>query len=264
MSLHLVISNKEDSSVLFIIYNSQILSDQQLLWRSLSGLSSILLPWLLTGDFNALLLDLEHKEGNSISYSSKSSFFNSFVNSNLLLDLGFISSRFTWCNGQTGLARRWARLDQFLANHYWVNTYSSLKNLHLPRNSSDHSPIFLTSRTGPLPRNHTFRFDNIWLEYNACHDNILRAFNSNTSTTPMHAFHHCIYRAKHNLITWKVLLYTLLTKKSVVWKLKSKMLKRKTLYPLIRGTISGLDLFIPTMLPCYVKTHFFGAQCARI
>lgn len=114
MSLQLVISNQEVSWILMVVYNSQIWDDQKLFPRILSGFSSIHLPWLLVGDFNAILSDLDHKEGNSNSYTSKSFFSNNFVNTNNLLDLSFIGLRFTWCNGHSALACHWPALSAIL------------------------------------------------------------------------------------------------------------------------------------------------------
>lgn len=116
-SIHLVISSSVSFSwVLSIIYNSQCLSDQKLLWNSLSTLMSLDLPWLLAGDFNAIVSASEHKGGNFRNYSSKAKNFSNFISQNNLLVLGFSSSNFTWCNGHSRSSRRWAHLDHFLAN----------------------------------------------------------------------------------------------------------------------------------------------------
>lgn len=63
-----------------------------------------------------LFCPLVNTRGSFNYYSIKSQFFNEFVSLNWLMDLGFMGSNYTWCNGQSGLARRWARLDRFLAN----------------------------------------------------------------------------------------------------------------------------------------------------
>lgn len=105
-----------------MIYNSQILHEQRSLWRSFHALSGLGTPGLLTGDFNAILGADEHKGGSFSHYASKVNLFADFLSNNSLLDFGFSSSSFTWCNGQAGLARHWARLDHFLANFLWLQT----------------------------------------------------------------------------------------------------------------------------------------------
>lgn len=173
--LHLVITTYDKTWILSTVYNSQILSDQKLLWRSLQGFSSLPIPWLLSGDFNAISSREEHRGGNFSHYASKSSFFSDFIFSNNLFDLGFSGSRFTWCNGQEGLARRWARLDRFLANSLWLLDFQRISNTHLPRIFSDHSPLLLSAFKSAYTPKKSFRFDNCWLDYAGCHESVLRA-----------------------------------------------------------------------------------------
>ncbi|XP_039135720.1 uncharacterized protein LOC120273142 [Dioscorea cayenensis subsp. rotundata] len=158
MSLNLVITSMDGPWILSIVYNFQILAFQKTLWNTLSRISGTRLPWILTGDFNAVLSESEFHGG----------------------------SRFTWCNNRTGLACRWARLDRFLINSDWATHFSSIHNRHLPRASSDHSPLLLEARSYAHSKNPVFHFDNY------------------CSSSPIYSFHHCISRAKHNLIAWHV------------------------------------------------------------
>lgn len=81
--------------------------------------------------------------GESFShYASKSTLFSNFILDNNLFDLGFSGSWFTWCNSQTALARRWARLDRFLANSLWILDFQEFSNIHLLWTIFYHSPFF--------------------------------------------------------------------------------------------------------------------------
>lgn len=115
------------------------------LWRSLSKISLLDFPWLLNGDFNALIGSEELKEGDFRSYASKYNLFSNSILDNNIHDLGFSGPHFTWCNGQQGLAHRWARLDRFLANTKWILNFKNFTKHHLSRTNSDHSLLFLTS-----------------------------------------------------------------------------------------------------------------------
>ncbi|KAJ0964066.1 hypothetical protein J5N97_029188 [Dioscorea zingiberensis] len=126
-----------------------------------------------------------------------------FVDSNQLLDLGYQGSPFTWSNNQTGLARRWARLDRFMANTTWVGSFDTYIINHLPRTASDHSPIFLKAKLYDNHKKHVFRFENYWLEHENCHLNVNRAWNSRTRATPMHALDHLLAKTRKYLIKWK-------------------------------------------------------------
>lgn len=101
------------------------------------------------------------------------------------------------------MARRWARLDRCLANHNWVYLFSSMENHHLPRACSDHSPLLLAAITRNSSKSSIFHFDNYWVDYNACHNIIIKTFEANYHSSPMHSMQHCLLCAKHNLILWR-------------------------------------------------------------
>lgn len=43
------------------------------------------------------------------------------------------------------------------------------------------------------------------LDYDGCHNSVLKALNIHSSSSPMHAFSHAIYHNKSNLIKWRTL-----------------------------------------------------------
>ncbi|KAJ0971107.1 hypothetical protein J5N97_019066 [Dioscorea zingiberensis] len=205
-SLHLVISTtaKPKEWVFSIVYNSQNIYLQKFLWHELSAISTLNLPWIISGDFNAILNSEEHRGGSFSNYSVKAKHFNDFINSNHLFDLGFFGPSFTWCNNQNGLARRWARLDLFLANNDWLTNFDSYHNKHLPRTCSDHSPMFLSANFFSHRKKKVFRFENFWFEHAQCHNSVHKAWNFKPNTSPMHAFTHSIARTRIYLNKWKV------------------------------------------------------------
>lgn len=139
-ALHLVISAVGSNWILTVIYNSQLISDHKFLWKQLSGMNSLNIPWLLCGDFNAISSYEDHRGGSFKNYAAKANIFSNFILDNSLIDLGFTGPRFTWCNGQDGMACCWARLDRFLANPSWFSTSQNFSNKHLAKTNSDHSP----------------------------------------------------------------------------------------------------------------------------
>lgn len=141
-AFHLIISNSDDSWILTTVYNSHVLSDHRWLWFSLFGISLLNSPCLLTDDFNAISNMTEYRGGSFKNYSSKLNLFSSFISNNNLIDLGFVGPCFTWCNNQDVLARRWARLDRFLANTSWILKYNFYLNLHFAHIIFYYSPFF--------------------------------------------------------------------------------------------------------------------------
>lgn len=67
------------------------------------------LPWVILGDFNAILSDKDKKSDRSIGKRCK--LFGNFVDSCKLQDLGFIGPSFTWQRGNMQ-----ERLDRAMAN----------------------------------------------------------------------------------------------------------------------------------------------------
>lgn len=203
-ALHLVISSNEETLILTTIYNSQILFEHKGLWKSLSKLSHLSLPWLLNGDFNAIIDSNKHKGGSFRNYALKSSCFSNFITNNNLHDLAFSGPRFIWCNGQKGLARHWVRLDRFLSNTSWLLLFKDYSNFHLPKTNFDHSSMLLSAFNTPSLSKNIFCFDNFWLDYEGCHNNVISAWaNVSSSSSPLHSFMHSISRTKFNLCRWK-------------------------------------------------------------
>ncbi|KAJ0963246.1 hypothetical protein J5N97_028368 [Dioscorea zingiberensis] len=197
-SLHLVLTSERPRDwVLSVIYNGQNIYLQKNLWRDLNVISSLNLPRILMGDFNAILNNEEHRGGRFDHYAAKAKQFNDFVSHSQLFDLGYHGTPYTnWCNNQTGLARRWARLDRFLANNAWLTNFDSYYNQHLPRTASDHSPIFLVAKFFSNKKRKVFRFENYWFEYQDCHQNVHKAWNHRENGSPMHSFSHYISRTR--------------------------------------------------------------------
>lgn len=77
-----------------------------------------------------------------------------------LYDLGFIGSPFTWKRGSIQ-----ERLDRFLANSTWMDSFSVTQNHHLPKLNSDHSPLLLKIAIGQHNSHSPFRFLNVWVEH---------------------------------------------------------------------------------------------------
>ncbi|KAH7659849.1 DNase I-like protein [Dioscorea alata] len=106
----------EALSLLGIGCNSSRIQDQSSIWFELTGIASLNLPWILIGDFNAIASLNEFQGGSRNYYRSKARVFSDFIFLNNVLDVNYISSRFTWCNNQVGAARKWACLDRCLLN----------------------------------------------------------------------------------------------------------------------------------------------------
>ncbi|KAJ4845951.1 hypothetical protein Tsubulata_047641 [Turnera subulata] len=102
-------------------------------------------PWLLAGDFNAVLDGSDRKDRfGRPDISSKA--FQECVHSASLVDLGFVGGRFTWKGGGYH-----ARLDRFFCNDGWRVLFPEASVFHMPFTCSDHRPILLKQGSQPPP-----------------------------------------------------------------------------------------------------------------
>ncbi|KAJ4842578.1 hypothetical protein Tsubulata_038315 [Turnera subulata] len=142
------------------IYASPQEKWRRFLWNNLKILSaSIDQPWVLLGDFNAVLQGSERRDSN-LKTGVGNKLFQDCVEECRLIDVQFMGPKFTWAS-----AGRKARLDRALCNDRWLAEWPDSSTLHLPRICSDHNPILLQldDRTGNINHGREFRFQSAWL-----------------------------------------------------------------------------------------------------
>lgn len=91
--------------------------------------------------------------------------FREDIDSNGLLDLGWINQKFTWSNRHNNDTFMKERLDRVVANISWINVFSSFGVEVLIIGQSDHNPILLTTteRYELKPRNQRqFHYEAKW------------------------------------------------------------------------------------------------------
>ncbi|KAI9113377.1 hypothetical protein K1719_015902 [Acacia pycnantha] len=118
------------------VYGSPNQQFSKVLWQDLNLIaSSISSPWVLAGDFNAILSH-EERKGGSLRRAHGCKLFNKFIHSNGLMDLGFQGPKFTWRRGSLLM-----RLDRAICSSSWIQCFPRSALAHLPKILSDHRPI---------------------------------------------------------------------------------------------------------------------------
>lgn len=95
------------------------------------------LPWLVAGDFNEILTNLEKFRGLSRGVAPMARFHRALVDCDLL-HMGYVGSKFTWSNRHTK-----KRLDCSCFTSSWKAMYQWSRTLTLPPSTSDHNPLLI-------------------------------------------------------------------------------------------------------------------------
>ncbi|KAG7970202.1 hypothetical protein I3843_07G070600 [Carya illinoinensis] len=97
-------------------------------------------PWIVMGDFNIIREDRECVGGCPRAAQAIDD-FNKCIDSCRLVELNFCGNPLSWCNGQEGTARKWARLDRMLMNMVFLERFNMVELEYIKRKTSDHSPM---------------------------------------------------------------------------------------------------------------------------
>ena len=118
-------------------------------------------PWLVIGDFNAVIGTHETtSQPRSVSCDD----FCAWVTICNLIDLDTQDSMYTWSGSHNGRVIS-SRLDQAFCNSLFLDYWSQIACLTLPRTYFDPFPLLLDCTleisSGPKP----FRFQGMWLSH---------------------------------------------------------------------------------------------------
>lgn len=134
------------------VYASCLKRVREDLWDHLDHVGMAIrqtLPWMVTGDFNAISSTAEKLGGRQTNLGAIHDFQHSILH-NGLIDAGYQIEHFTWCNNRSR-ARIWEWLDRVLINLQMQSNWESLDVRHLPRVISDPSPLLIKIE-GDRPR----------------------------------------------------------------------------------------------------------------
>ncbi|KAL0302793.1 UNVERIFIED_CONTAM: LINE-1 reverse transcriptase [Sesamum angustifolium] len=143
-----------------VLYGDYDLIPRRGLWEAIRTLATGISeePWLVLGDFNAVIDDSEVC-GRAADTSVSMAEFRSCIMDTGLVQLPSSGCPFTWHNCSEGTRSLWKRLDRMLVNEAWLDKWPGASyNCALP-STSDHSPLILTG-TNREAEHTIFRFDN--------------------------------------------------------------------------------------------------------
>ena len=172
---------------------TQLHRESQDLLHDLNNRFSVL--WLCGGDFNELLKSHEKLGGRLRPYGQLQK-FREVLDECGLFDLGFVGNKFTWFKTFPGSGVVWQRLDRAVSSVAWYDMFPATKVSTLVCASSDHSPIMVLLEGITSKPQRPWRFEQMWLEKQGCHDTVKRAWKVVSSDLPM-------FRVIQNVVTCK-------------------------------------------------------------
>ncbi|XP_035542088.1 uncharacterized protein LOC118344796 [Juglans regia] len=147
------------------IYAKCNMMDRRVLWEDLRWNSMNNDPCLFAGDFNIIRTNLERQGGRPRPIAAMDD-FNQWIHEGGLIDLSAQGSNFSWCNGQSGLARAWAKLDGVLLDANLLSLFPTASCSYLSRTTSDHCPMLVEFFKDTYSYGHPpFRFQQMWVEH---------------------------------------------------------------------------------------------------
>ncbi|KAL0410725.1 UNVERIFIED_CONTAM: hypothetical protein Slati_3662200 [Sesamum latifolium] len=171
-------------------------------WQSLNEIhQSFTGPWLVMGDFNAVLSQVEKRGGKPFASASRNSLGDELDSCNLI-DLGFSGYKFTWSNKRPGMTNIQSRLDRGVANAEWCLLYPKAHILHLPPFTSDHSPLLLDTQPTSVNRPRPFFFEEMWLQDFSCESLVADVCLAFVAGNPISQMHCLLRRLRTKLRKW--------------------------------------------------------------
>ncbi|KAJ9536694.1 hypothetical protein OSB04_un000167 [Centaurea solstitialis] len=157
------------------------------LWSGLRKFKAIMgdRPWVVMGDFNAMLFPHDALGGMSRRNPDMEEFFEC-VEDVEIFDVRYTGIQHTWCQKpkeESGIRRK---LDRIMANLEFTSLFADANASFLPRGVSDHSPGVLAFKGVKRRRNVGFKLDNFIIDHPRFLDTVKREWEVQIEGTFMY------------------------------------------------------------------------------
>jgi len=133
--IHVIVnSSSKPPWLLSAIYASPRLAERRLLWENLESVASLhSMPWVITSDFNEVLMGEDKFGGNSVNIH-RALRFQDCLNNCRMIDIDFSGPRFTWSNHCPLSQLVQERIDKVFVNAKWNSIFPEAVVHHLEKN----------------------------------------------------------------------------------------------------------------------------------
>ncbi len=117
------------------------------------------------------------------------------------MDVGFVKSRFPWCNNRKRTLYIWLRLDRVFANSKWLSIFPNILVEHLPWLKSDHCPLLIKIGLKSAAFR-PFKKERFWLSYYSFLEVVSTSWKQPAWGSPLYRFFSKLKRLKGDLQLW--------------------------------------------------------------
>ena len=159
------------------------------------------LPWICAGDFNEILKSQE-KLGGKPRPNGQMQDFRDVLDECGFTDMGYVGNKYTWYKHYQNGNTIWGRLDKAIATQDWLNLFPASKVLTFECGTSDHKPIIIHPMGIPGNKQRPWRFEQVWLDDDGCHETVHTAWRKNFGSFPMTNVVGKINKCQSSLQCW--------------------------------------------------------------
>lgn len=166
--LHCQVTRREDGvpCILTVIYGFNTCEHRRSIWEALKELAQgVIIPWLICGDFNAMLYPHARLFGNPVQYT-KIREFAGCVHDLLLSEVAWKGEYYTWTNKHQSTDNICSALDRAFGNHEWMIRWGHVVMEYYIPIISYHAPMLFSLELNLCKVKVFFRFFNAWADHN--------------------------------------------------------------------------------------------------
>ncbi|XP_074306340.1 uncharacterized protein LOC141641582 [Silene latifolia] len=141
-------------------------------------------PWVVCGDFNAILDFNERIGGAPVSYADVLPLAQVTQDCNLA-DLKATGAFFTWNNKHETGDKVYSRIDRVMINDDWITTFPDSVANFLPEGLFDHCPCLISLECSHQQRTKSFKYFNMWAFSKEFDSTVRNCWSTVVQGTPM-------------------------------------------------------------------------------
>ncbi|XP_019266923.1 PREDICTED: uncharacterized protein LOC109244316 [Nicotiana attenuata] len=147
-----------------VVYAFNTKEERRSLWNYIENMNRNLGgPWIIMGDFNAVLHTDDRVGGNPVSLAEVIE-FQKCIDQCDLMEMPTSGSRYTWSD-RHGNDRIFSKIDWAFINTAWLNLIPTYRATYLEEGISDHCPMKLSMGDSSRRTKDTFKFCNVWASH---------------------------------------------------------------------------------------------------